>query len=586
MFTKYTPALVLLTLFAVIVSTLLVLSKIYYWQVIDFFTLPFYEIPDLEHINSSFSLATMYSVTMQYLNIMYSVLMQYLDLVKSQVLNTFIDVFGYDINAPFLVVFAVIVILCVIYALAHNRNRAAYLPLLFCLISGVIFILVEPEVTVEQVGRTIYTTYNYTDAEINYLDLLRSEKYAELDKYLDIVEKNFTSRVIGEYQYADEYKIFEDATENDLVYFDRWLKQSVNGKIVLIARGNLYEQLGWDARGRKFSRETSEDEFTNMKFYFSKAVEDHTTALDFDKKSLLSYVSLLSMAAAYDFGTDKETLFNQGVNEFPSSYYLASMYMHKLQPKWGGSYRMIRSVAMRMRNKAVDNPMLISLGNAELTYRARELRHEKDDRQYIRLKKFAMFYGVTVPKVLDLTLYYDNKNDTKNALFILMQGLRFHPDDVELLANRAHYYVINDNIFSATTDIEKVTPDKINNAWICYIAAEVYDKLQQPEKSIPFYLRSIKLEPRSEYAYNRLYWLSYKKVMTYKEALPYIKKWTEMDPDSSDAWISYATTLKEIDPVSSIPAYKEFIKYANRESSIDMTAVRYVEKLIKSLESR
>jgi len=561
MHTKYTPALVLLTLFAIITSTLLVFSKIYYWRVIDFFTLPFFETPDLE-------------------------MTRYLEVMRSHSLDLLIDVFGYDINAPFIAMFVVVFILCVIYAIAHRKNRAAYVPLICCFVSGMVFATIGPGVTVDRIARAIFEENDYTDPDVNYLDLLRSGKYSELDNYLKNNEKRFSANDIGEYQYIDEYEAFKNATEDDLVYFEKWLNQSADKKFPLIARGNLYEQLGWDARGGKFSRETTTGQFIKMKEYFARAVTDHSAVLEITNRSLISYASLINMASAYDFETDMETLFNQGLNEFPASYYLARKYMHKLQPKWGGSYRKIRSVAMRMREQAVDNPMLISLGNYELKYRARQLRKDIDETDKMRLKRSALFYGVTTIPVLNLATYYDGKNDTKNAITTLSQGLKFHPDDAELLTERAHYYALNDDFSSAIRDIAGLSPDVIYNAWISDRVADTYGKLQQPEKSVPFYKRAIKLDPKQSYPYNRLYWLSYKKVIGHEEVLPYMKKWTEIEPESSDAWISYASTLKKSSPAASIPAYKKFIKYANRNSSIDMNAVRHSKKFIKDFESR
>ena len=583
MHTKYTPTIFILIIISVIACTLLVFSRIYYWQVIDFFALPFFETSDLDYINVPYYGYIEVSLTFEH---MYSVVMQHLNSLRSQVLDIFINVFSYDINAPFIALVAVVFTSCFFYVLVDYKNKAAYLPLLICLSSSVIFTSVTPQVTIEQVANAMVTENDYQDPEVNYYDLLKNGEYSELDEHFKDVEKNFSTNAIGEYQYIDEYMIFKDAMESDLIYFDEWLKKTSNKKVVLISRGLLYENLGWEARGREFSSTTSDEQFSEMRKYFSKGVKDHYAVLDISSKSLLSYASLLTMASTYDFDEDKEVLFKLGITEFPSSFYLANKYMHKLQPKWGGSFRQIRSVAVHMREQSVNNPMLISLGKHELTYRARQLKGDLDDSEMMRLKRFAMFYGATDNEALNLALYYDGRNDSKNAINTLSQGLKFKPGNAKLLVNRAKLYILNDNVTSATDDMDNIVPADINDAWISDTAATVYDKLLQPRKTIPFYIRSIELDPRSEYPYNRLYWLSHKKFIGYKEVLPYMKKWTEMDPVSSDAWISYAATLKEIDPLSSIPAYRKFIKYANKANSIDMTAVKYAEKLIKKLESK
>lgn len=571
MYKQYTSANLTLIFISVIVSAFLIISNIYYWEVVDFFALPFYEAPkyhDAKLHNNFYYF--------------YSAVIQQIDTIKANTLDMLVTVFGYEIDSPFKALFTLVSALSISYILLRHDNKIAYVPLLCCLAGWIIYISIEPVVTIEQIGKAISAESDSGHPDNNNIDLLRDEKYAELDAHLENTEKLFASNDINEHQYIERYNFFETATKDDLPYFKRWLTHTTDKKHVLLSRGILLYQLGWDARGRKFAKDTTVGEFALMREYFGKAVEDFNAVLDISDKSLLPYMHLIGIAAAYDFGVDKEEIFDRGIQENPASYKLASTHIHMLQPKWGGSFHQIHSVVKRMRKQANKNPKLILLGNLGLTYRAKLLEDEKDDTEYIRLKRFSLLYGAEVQTVLNLSLHYDKKD----SLSILSHGIKLYPENARLLLHRAHYYAQHDDVTSATKDIEKISPEDISETWESDIAANVYTNIHQPEKGIPFYTRSIELNPNESHPYNRLYWLSYKKFIDYKEALPYMKQWTEVFPESSDAWISYASTLEKIDEKLSIPAYKKFLEYADRNNSIDMNAITHVEKLIKKIEFR
>jgi len=575
MYTRFTITNVLLALIAAIVGSLLVICKSHYWETIDAFALPFYNAPEYSSIERSSPFTTLYSV-----------IIQYIDSAKSYILDTIITNFGYDISAPFIYIFGVIFVISITYLLLKYKNTCAYIPLIVLIIFGSLFASIKPGVTIEQVGQAISAEHSSAHTDINYVALLRNEEYSELDVHLKKMDENFKSNDIGEYAYIEQFKIFETASEEDLAYFNSWLDTTDEKKYALLARGVVYFELGWYARGGKLAKDTPEKQFMTMKEYFRKSTEDMNAVLDIDNKSIFSHLCLISMAAASNLDYSKEEYFNRGIKEFPASHVLASQYMNKLQPKWGGTYQLMRTIAKRMREQAVNNPMLITLGNKELQYRAEKLELNESDAVHRKLTRFSMLYGTTVQEVVNESLHYDSKNDNKNALNVLSYGLKLFPDNSRLLLHRAYHYTIDDNLEFATMDIGNIIPDDIVNAWESDRAALVYTQLHQPEKAIPFYARSIELDPKNDHSYNRLYWLSYKKFVEYKEVLPYMKQWTEVYPESSDAWISYASTLENINENSSVPAYKQFLKYADRNSSIDMNAIVHVEKLINTIEAK
>lgn len=574
MYTRFTITNVLLALIAAIAGSLLVISKSRYWEMIDALALPFYNAAEYSSTERSSLFTTLHSV-----------IIQYFDAAKSYVLDTIITKFGYDISVPFLYIFGVIFAISITHLILKYKNTCAYIPLIVLIIFGTLFVSIQPGVTIEQVGQAISAEHNSDHADVNYVALLRNKAYSELDAHLKKMDENFKSNDIGEYAYIEQFKTLETASEKDLVYFDSWLDTTDEKKYALLARGLVSFELGWDARGGKLAKDTPEKQFITMNEYFKKSVEDMNAVLNIDNKSIFSHLCLISMAAASNLDYSKQEYFNRGIQEFPASHVLASQYMNKLQPKWGGTYQQMRTVAIRMREQAVNNPMLITLGNNELQYRAEKLKLDKYDAEHRKLTRFSMLYGTTVQEVVNQSLHYNSKNDNKSALNVLSYGLKLFPDNPRLLLHRGYHYTLDDNMEFATMDIGNVITDDIINAWESDRAALVYTELHQPEKAIPFYARSIELDPKNDHSYNRLYWLSYKKLVGYKEVLPYMKQWTEVYPESSDAWISYASTLESINEKSSVPAYKKFLKYADRNSNIDMNAIVKVEKRINKIQA-
>lgn len=95
---KLTLSNVTLIILAIFTSVLLLSSKVYYWDVIDLFALPFDESPDLL-VNENFS-----NFELQTYLIYYEII-QYVNIVKEELLDSYVTLFGYDIYKLFFVLF-------------------------------------------------------------------------------------------------------------------------------------------------------------------------------------------------------------------------------------------------------------------------------------------------------------------------------------------------------------------------------------------------------------------------------------------------------------------------------------------------
>ena len=575
---KFTLSNVTLTILAIIIITILISTKLFYWEVIDLFALPFSEVLSFHGVENL-------SGHKLWIYILYTELVQFINAAKSGLLDASITSFGYSIYKPFLLLFGAIFLLCAFYGISKRQNKISIIPMLVCLFGGITYVLLEPVISLESVGQAIVKANDYKDPDIDATYLLKDEKYDELNTRLQTAQQLFENNTIGEYQYADGYEPFKSLVYEDQVYLDRWLISSSDKQYAHIARGLFYEKQGWLSNGSKYYKDTLGVQHKLMDDYFSKAVEEHKAALAINKKSLLSYASLARMRAAYVYVMDRENIFNTAIREFPASHYIPAQYMVHLQPNWGGSDQQMIQLAKRMRAQSVNNPLLIALTAHVLNHSADSLDDFKEKKKRVRLQRFAMFYGPSVRQVIELTLHYDSTNDNKNGIEALSQGLRFYPDNNRLLLRRASHYASDDKVELALADLKNIAPDDLKNSWDCSIIADTYIKLEQPDKGIPYLIRSIGISTVDEYSFNRLYWLAYKGIMSKKKVLQYMKQWTDTHPTSSDAWIAYGDTLKTIDPVLSIHAYKKFIEFANRGNSNDMYAIQYAETYIKTIES-
>jgi TPR repeat protein len=167
-------------------------------------------------------------------------------------------------------------------------------------------------------------------------DLLRQERYAELTESLVDLDRRFQQGEFNERQLWRLLKPVEKAPAELLPKLDAWVKHSGEHGLVLLARGLFFHGHGWLARGEKFARDTSREQFMMMHDYFARANADLEAAKSKLPRCDLCYSALISVATAQGEREARVRWYSEAMQRNPMAWGAPVNYLHGLWPRWGG----------------------------------------------------------------------------------------------------------------------------------------------------------------------------------------------------------------------------------------------------------
>lgn len=189
-------------------------------------------------------------------------------------------------------------------------------------------------------------------------DLLREGRYAELTTELSelYARPEPDERVLWRM-----LKPLEKAPAELAPSFDKWVAASGSHGLALLARGQFYYGQGWSARGKRFARETSSEQFARMRDFFERAKVDLEAAKSKLEKCDLCYSSLISIAMAQGERQVKALLYNQAMQHNPMAFGPPIVYLNSLSERWGGRPGEAQAFVANFRRNYPSNPVLPAL---------------------------------------------------------------------------------------------------------------------------------------------------------------------------------------------------------------------------------
>jgi len=550
-------------------------SKVYYWDIIDILVYP-------EFFSDSSNLGVQPLSELLLIKLYFAT---YIQNIPSSLVDFLIEKIGYDFYRPIAALFSAVSTISLIYLFVNKKSYASISSVAICFVFFVLVVMFDSTVTKNEVDSE-FSKFNYQDVTgLDYISLLRKEKFHHLDEACHGLEEQFSKGEITEQQYEFEFDKFEDIKQADLVYLERWIAVSKYPEIPLSIRGSSYESLGWSERGSKFSKDTSEEQFIKMREYFRKAISDHRAALKLNNKMLFSYLSMLNISRASDL-LDSNKVYVDALTHFSASLLLNHRYMVAIEPKWGGSLFEMSSHAASQRKRAVVEPKLISLGGYDAVYKARDYWNNKDYSNAIKWYKRALLFGARSSLFKKINELYAIKKDYTNAIFILNEGLKIHPQNQFLLVGRAVNYVQLKNMDAAVKAADAASEVIIDKYLLMANLAWVYQQTGNNAKAVNFYIKTLELNPDHVGSLHWLYYLSYLKAVSYKKVLPYMEHWISIKPNSSQAWISYANTVEDLSPLKAKHAYEKYLLLVDRQNASNFPYIKKVESYLTELDKR
>jgi tetratricopeptide (TPR) repeat protein len=176
-------------------------------------------------------------------------------------------------------------------------------------------------------------------------------------------------------------------------FFIKWINRFPDKYQPYLAMAQYCCAKGWESRGHKFSKETSEKQFKGMRFYFSKAEENLKAALQINPDLMVGYNLLINIYNASGNNAAEDEAIKNAIALFPHSFLVRYAGAWAKQPRWGGSYKDIEEIAKEAEVYSDINPELTALYGLIYYDLSRNSRRNKRYEKAIDLLTKALIFG-------------------------------------------------------------------------------------------------------------------------------------------------------------------------------------------------
>ena len=191
--------------------------------------------------------------------------------------------------------------------------------------------------------------------------LLYEARYAELEQQLELLRQDAARDPANEYRLIQAYSAFDDAELRMREEIDAWIQERPESGEALIARARQRAESASKRRGGGFAKEVAEEAMADFGRLMELSAKDAERAIVKLPQHPVAWMTLLR-ASCGTVGTDCLNGLAQRIDEqVPASYAVHKTAMHYMQPRWGGSYRMMEKYAEYVQKHAAKNPRLAIL---------------------------------------------------------------------------------------------------------------------------------------------------------------------------------------------------------------------------------
>lgn len=259
-------------------------------------------------------------------------------------------------------------------------------------------------------------------------NLFVSKQYDQLMNVFNSYQKKCEADVKYELTMDDLFSIFDDINPTHEENLNQWVNTYKNSWVPLVARATYFEKLGVKARGHKWAKDTTKEQFKGMEFYFNKAMQDIDAALRLNPKIIQAYWLALEINAANGNKKENKELINTALNIYPGSYLIRAQYLVYLTPRWGGSYEKMDSFAKESLRYSKLNPLINTLPGYVYRDQANMAYFDGNRPLAIKLTKQALEYGENYSFRYQLAQLYFQNGEHDKALFEIERAVALRPN--------------------------------------------------------------------------------------------------------------------------------------------------------------
>ncbi|MGB1077051.1 MAG: tetratricopeptide repeat protein [Bdellovibrionales bacterium] len=199
---------------------------------------------------------------------------------------------------------------------------------------------------------------------LNMVGLARAEKQPDLfhlrnllyshdfDSAEQMLSTYNSAYLEGQSSYRDYHWVYETLWKDDDVEkawlemaLKKWVQQAPDSAYANAVLGKFYFDKGFDARGGRWSSETSDDQFSGMRGNFKEAFKYLNTGLSKDPNIVFAHIAILNMIKTNSGANITPLSYMDRVpDKVKSQYAIWSHLLQTIVPRWGGSNEEIMHV--------------------------------------------------------------------------------------------------------------------------------------------------------------------------------------------------------------------------------------------------
>jgi len=409
-------------------------------------------------------------------------------------------------------------------------------------------------------------------------EYFENQQFESLNSIFEAYREAFETDSGNEYKLYDAFQVFGTTLPSYEKLFEAWLEYSPGNYVPYLARAYYYNANGWESRGYRWSKDTSDEQFSKMRFYFQKAHDDIEIALSLKRNLLPAYMILIGICNATADDQGEEENIRNALQLFPGSFLVRSQYMNAIQPRWGGSYSKMEYFAKEAEQYSDVNASLPFLYGYIYCDQAKILSSKKRYRQALKLYAKAIAYG-------DFWYFYEERANVYYYLEELDKAL----DDVErsifLRPTMDRSYRLRSKIYYRKGEIEEALADlhtaqllkpadSATRRWKEWAAKNYLNQGHIAFKSdfnlaIEKYDIAISFDPEAAETY---YWrgVAYYRLKQFEPALSDLETSIDLDPHHFDSYLMVDYVLLET------KEWDKIIQYWNQFLELNPTTAGHI----------
>ncbi|BAK76793.1 hypothetical protein NH8B_1978 [Pseudogulbenkiania sp. NH8B] len=186
------------------------------------------------------------------------------------------------------------------------------------------------------------------------INALEKKDFKFLNNYLNEIQTKFEAGKVTEIELRNAFRPFyklNQAQENAL---REWVAAYPKSYASRLALGIFIKKKAWEIRGDKYISKTPQKNIDEMEKLFTQSRAELISSLYLTKKPYLSVFHLLDIAKGRGDDEDAQKLHLEANKMLPNNRLVRARYFATLEPRWGGSYKLMEEYINSAKKEGVD----------------------------------------------------------------------------------------------------------------------------------------------------------------------------------------------------------------------------------------